>query len=105
MSFKCQTVLFDLLIGPYQVLPFWTSVDQRAMAVKAYSAFLKVPAGTSPSNCFVLYPVHSLEKSYFSADMQSVYSAVTTNWPIGVRVHYIYIYIYIERERERERER
>ena len=29
--------------------------------------------GTSPSDCLVLYPGHSLGKSYPSAEMQSVY--------------------------------
>ena len=35
-QFKCQTVLFDPLIGPYQVLPFWVWVDLGAIAMKVY---------------------------------------------------------------------
>ena len=35
---------------------------------------------TSPSDCLVSYPEHSLGKSYPSADMHSVYSMAPTNW-------------------------
>ena len=31
--------------------------------------------GASPSDCFVLYPGHSLRKTYTSVEMQSMYSA------------------------------
>ena len=37
-------VLFNPLIGPYQVLPFRARVDLGAMAMKGYSAFPKAPA-------------------------------------------------------------
>ena len=36
-------------------------------------------AGTSPSDCFVSYPGHSLGRSYPSAEEQSVYSTVSAN--------------------------
>ena len=36
--------------------------------------------GASPSDCLVLYPGHSLEKSYPSAEKQSVYSTAQANW-------------------------
>ena len=36
-------VLFDLEIGPYQVLPLRARVDLGAMSMKRYSTFLKVP--------------------------------------------------------------
>ena len=36
-------VLFDPLIGPYQVLPLWVRIDLRAMAMKEYAAFPKAP--------------------------------------------------------------
>ena len=39
--FKYQVVLFNQLIGPYQVLPLRDRVDLGAMAVKEYSAFPK----------------------------------------------------------------
>ena len=35
---------------------------------------------TSSSDCLVSYPGHSLERSYFSADMQLVYSKALANW-------------------------
>ena len=42
--FKCETFLLDPEIGPYQVLPLRARVDVGAIAMKGYSAFLKVPA-------------------------------------------------------------
>ena len=36
--------------------------------------------GASSSDCLVSYLGHSLEKSYSSAEMQSVYSAVPADW-------------------------
>ena len=36
--------------------------------------------GKSPSDCLVLYPRHSLEEFYPSAEMQSVYSIALHNW-------------------------
>ena len=36
--------------------------------------------GTSPSDCLVLYPGHSLGESYPSAEMQSVYSTAPADW-------------------------
>ena len=41
IEFKCQTVLFDPLIGPDQVLPIRARVDQGAIAMKGYSIFPK----------------------------------------------------------------
>ena len=43
-QFKCQTVVFDLYIGPYQVLPLQARVDLRVIAMKGYSTFPKAPA-------------------------------------------------------------
>ena len=34
----------------------------------------------SPSDCLVSYPGYLLEKSYLSAEMQSVYSATPVDW-------------------------
>ena len=42
-QFKCKTVLFDSLIGPYQVLPLPVRVHQGAMEMKGYSAFPTAP--------------------------------------------------------------
>ena len=41
-QFKCQTVLFDPQIGPYQVLPLRVRVNLGAMAMKSYSASPKI---------------------------------------------------------------
>ena len=38
--------------------------------------------GTSPSDCLVSYPAHSLGKFYPSAEKQLVYSTPPTNWAI-----------------------
>ena len=43
-QFKCQTLLFEAWIGPYQVLPLRARVDLEVMAMKGYSAFPKAPA-------------------------------------------------------------
>ena len=42
-SKSMQLVLFNPLIGPYQVQPFWARVDLGAMAMKVYSSFPKAP--------------------------------------------------------------
>ena len=56
-QFKCQAVLFDPYIGPYQVLPLQARVDLGVMAMKGYSTFPQSSSitGTSPSDCFVSY--------------------------------------------------
>ena len=50
-QFKYQTVLFDPLIGPYQVLPLQDRVG--AMAMKGYSEFSKAPALLEPHHQIV----------------------------------------------------
>ena len=55
-SINMQIVLFNPLIGPYQVLPFRARVDLGAMAKKGCSAFPKAPT----SDHLVSYPGHSL---------------------------------------------
>ena len=61
-QFKCQTVLFDPKIGPYQLLPPWARVDLRTMTMKGYSSISQSCniTGTSPSDCLVSYQEHSL---------------------------------------------
>ena len=39
--------------------------------------------GTSPSDCIASYPRHTLEESYLSAEIQSVYSIVPADWSIN----------------------
>ena len=41
---KCQTVLFDSWIGPFQVLLLQAKMDLGTMAMKGYAAFSKAPA-------------------------------------------------------------
>ena len=45
---KHGLVLFNPLIGPYQVLQLRARVDLGAMAMKVYSAFPKTPAVLEP---------------------------------------------------------
>ena len=52
-QFKCQTVLFNPLIGPFQVLPLWARVDMGVMAMKGFSAFPKVLALLEPQHQIV----------------------------------------------------
>ena len=62
------------------MLPRRARVDLGAMAIKGILCIPQrsINTGASPSNCFVSYPGHSLEESYPSAKMQSVYSTPTT---------------------------
>ena len=46
-------VLFNPLIGPYQVLPFRARVDLEVMVVKECSAFPKAPASLEPHHQIV----------------------------------------------------
>ena len=62
-QFKCQIVLFDPLIRPYQVLPFRGRVDLGVMAMKGYTIFPKAPA----SDYLTSYLGHSLGESYLTA--------------------------------------
>ena len=56
-SLNVKHVLFDPQIGPYQVLPFWITVDQEAMAIKGESTYAKAPALLEPHHliaCVIL---------------------------------------------------
>ena len=78
-----QVVLYNPLIGPYQVLPFWARVDLREMAMKGYSAFPKAPASLEPHHQIVLCHIQdTLVGSYPSREMQMVYSTAPANWAI-----------------------
>ena len=48
-----NTVLFDLLRGPYQVLPLQDNMDLGVMAMKQYSEFPKAPALLKPHHQIV----------------------------------------------------
>ena len=78
-NISMQLVLFDPYTGPYQVLLFW--VDLGAMAIKGWSAFLKVPHhGNLTIRLFIVISGHSLGESYFSVEKQSVYSTAPADW-------------------------
>ena len=47
-QFKCQTVLFNPSIGPYQVILLWARVELGAMAMMGYSAFHNTPTFLEP---------------------------------------------------------
>ena len=58
--------------------------------------------GASWSDCLVSYPGHSLERSYSSAEIQSVYSMAPAKWAgilmiIGVIVTFIFQYFVFPR--------
>ena len=53
-SISMLLVLFNPLIGPYQVLPLRARVDLGAMAMKGYSKFPKAPALLEPHHQIVL---------------------------------------------------
>ena len=46
-------VLFDPLVGPYQVLPLRAGVDLGAIPMEGYSAFPKAPALLDPHHQIV----------------------------------------------------
>ena len=71
-QFKCQTVLFDPLIKPYQVVLQQVRVDLGVMAKKRYSASPKTP-GLEPEHQSVYIQSTHWWGSYLSAEMQSVY--------------------------------
>ena len=72
-------VLFNPYIEPCQVLPRRARVDLGAMVMKGVLRIPQSPTitGTSPSDCLVLYPGHSLGGL---AEVQSVYSAAPADW-------------------------
>ena len=73
----------------HQVLPLWAKMDQEAIAMKGYLAFLKASSitGASPSDCLISYPGYFLGGSYPSAVKQSVYSIGPANWAEIVQCH------------------
>ena len=49
--------------------------------------------GTSPLDCLVLYPGHSLGGgSYFSGEVQSVYSTVPADWAREIEMKWLIIW-------------
>ena len=74
-------VLFNLLIGPYQVLSRQARVDLGAMAMKGLLRIPQNPSitGTSPSDCLVSYPGYLLGWVYPASEVQSVYFTATVD--------------------------
>ena len=76
-------ILFNPSIGP---LSGATTPGQRGPGSNGNEGVLHIPqsssiAGTSPSDCFVSYPGHSLRGGcYPSAEVQSVYSTAPADW-------------------------
>ena len=54
----------------------WGDGNEGVLRIPQSSIITEV----SPSGCLVSYPGHWLEKSYPSAEMQSVYSAPPADW-------------------------
>ena len=94
MQFKCiktvnanhRLILFNPLIGP---LSGATTQGQSGPGSHGNQGVLCIPqsssiAGTSPSDCLMPYPGHSLVVggSYLSAEMLSVYSIAPADWAI-----------------------
>ena len=65
----------DKIIRCYRSL---VRMDLGAMAMKGYS----------PTDCLASYPGHSLGESYFSTEMQSVYSTALADW--AIRIWYVF---------------
>ena len=75
-------LLFNPLIGP---LPGTTTPGQSEPGSDSNEGVLRIPprssiTGTSPSDCLVSYPGHSLGRSYPSAEKQLVYFTAPTMW-------------------------
>ena len=79
--FKCQIVLFDSLIGPFQVLPLRVRVGVRAMAMKGPPHSLNLQGWSLSIRWFnVLSGTLFGAGFYSSADIQSMYSTVQADW-------------------------
>ena len=75
-----------MLFFVFRALSDATTPGQSGPGSDGYEGVLRIPqssntAGTSPSDCLVSYPVHSLVGgSYPSAEKQSVYSTAPADW-------------------------
>ena len=76
----CRIVLFDPKIGLYQMQSERT---RKQWQWKPLHFSQSSRTWTSPSDCLVAYPGHSLEEFYPSAEMQSVYSTALANRATG----------------------
>ena len=81
-SISMPLVLFNPKIGP---LSGGTNQGQSGPRSDGNEGVLNIPQSscitvTSPSDCLVSYPGHSLEESYPSAEKQSVYFTAPADW-------------------------
>ena len=72
-------------------LPGTTTLGQSGPGSDGSDGLFHVPksssiTGTSPSDCLVSYPGHSLVESYPSAEMQLVYLTAPVDWAVFWRV-------------------
>ena len=71
------------------VLSGTTTPGQSGPGSDGNEEIIRIPhkssiTGTSPLDCLVSYPGHSLGESYSSAEMQSVYSTAPADWVICI---------------------
>ena len=84
-SFVCTQFKYQSSIWPIdRTLSGATTPGQSGSESNGSEGVLRILqsssiTGTTPSDCLILYPGHSLSGSYPSAEMQSVYSTVPAN--------------------------
>ena len=83
-SISMPLLLFNPQIGP---LSGATTPSESEPGSNGNKGVLRIPqsssiTGTSPSDCLVSYPGHSLRGSYPSTEAQSVYSTAPIDWAI-----------------------
>ena len=61
--------------------------NERVLCIPQISSF----TGSSPSDCLMIYPGHSLGKSYPSAEIQLVYSSAPADWAIMLTSIFLYL--------------
>ena len=78
-SISMQLVLFNPLIGPYQVLQFRARVDSGVMKMKGCSAFSKALASLEHHHQIVS---HHIQDTHWGEEIltQSVYSTAPADW-------------------------
>ena len=90
-SLNSQTVLSDPKIGPYHILPLQVRVDFEAMAMKESSTCTNLQGWSLTIRLFSVISGHSLgERSYPSAEIQSVYSTASANWLVFQGIEFFF---------------
>ena len=83
-----KSALFSSIWPIDRILSGATTPNQSGPGSDDNNGVLCIPqsssiTGTSPSDCLVSYPGHSLGESYLSAERQSVYSPTPADWADG----------------------